>query len=406
MAQTEVGDPESEALPVKNARKANASDSLTSTQRAAMIYDRDVPKKPKILIVEDETITAHHLQRILTKLGYDVVGVAADGQTAVRLIGETNPALLLADVGLEGEIDGVEVAARARDGWNVPTVFLTAYSDPETMRRARVTEPYGFLVKPFAEQDLHATIEIALQQKDLAASRQREVQAAAHILGLTQEELNAVTARLLSAQEQERERIARDLHDDVVQRLALLQMDLERLSGRFPAPIPDAIKLQFKTALEQLAVISKDLRDLSHRLHPQILNDLGLEAALRALCETFEEHHSVMVRFSTRNVPAHIPVSTSLALYRIVQESLQNIAKHACADSVSVALIGGARSIELSIRDNGRGFDASTHKHGSGLGLVNMAQRAKIAGGSFEIKSHPNQGTGTRVSIPLETQEL
>jgi signal transduction histidine kinase len=371
-----------------------------------MILDRDLPRKPKILILEDETITARHLGLILTQLGYEVAGIAADGETALKLIAETCPALLLADIGLDGGMDGVEVAARARDQWKIPTVFLTAYSDPETMRRARMTEPYGFLVKPFAEHELHATIEIALQQKELTASRERQVQAVARVLELTQDELTAVTGRLLSAQEQERERIARDLHDDVVQRLAILQMHLESLPRKLPPPVPDAIALEIKNAVEQVAELSKDLRGLSHSLHPQIVNDLGLEAAIRSLCEVFEKRHRVEVRFSTRNIPIHLPPDTSLALYRIVQESLHNIGKHAKADSVSVALIGGTRTLELSIRDNGIGFDAEGLKPGIGLGLISMAQRARAAGGSFEIQSHPNHGTGTHVSVPCQMRDL
>src|SRR5690242_11018685 len=127
------------------------------------IPKRDMPQKPKILIAEDETITAHHLRRILTRMGYEVVGSAASGASVLDVIKQTGPDLLLADIGLQGEMDGIELASRAREGWNIPTVFLTSYSDPETLRRAKVTEPYGYLVKPFAEQELNATIEIALQ---------------------------------------------------------------------------------------------------------------------------------------------------------------------------------------------------------------------------------------------------
>ncbi len=370
-----------------------------------MAANRDFAKKPTILVVEDETITAQHLRQILIRLGYEVAGVAADGKSALELAARTCPDLLLADVGLEGEIDGVEVASRARSQWNIPTVFLTAYSDPATMQRAKVTEPYGYLVKPFAEQDLHATIEIALQQKDLAASREQQVQVTAHMLGRTQEELSTVAARLFSAQEQERQRVARDLHDDIGQRIALLHIDFEKLWAKLPSAVRAANQPEFKAALGHITDISRDLRNLSHSLHPDILDHLGLEMAVRELCESFEVRHATGARFSARNVPAEVPASAALTLYRIVQESLQNVAKHARADWVNVALIGGSASIELSIRDDGTGFDARSQSQAKGLGLISMAQRAKLVGGNFEIQSHANGGTQIHVSVPLETAQ-
>jgi two-component system CheB/CheR fusion protein len=332
--------------------------------------------------------------------------VALSGASALDLIKTTGPDLLLADIGLEGEMDGIEVATRAREEWKTPTVFLTSYSDPETMRRARLTEPYGYLVKPFAEQELNATIEIALQQKSIAAEREIQVEATAEILGRTQEELTKIAARLFSAQERERERIAMDLHDDICQRVALLQIDIESISRKVPATIKENLKAEFSAALTRVAELSRDLREVSHRLHPQILNDLGLERALQELCETFEERQIITIRFSTRNVPAQIPESVAIALYRIVQESLQNIAKHAEAHSVHVALIGGTTGIELSVRDDGRGFDTETRRNSTGLGLISMAQRTELIGGVFEVKSNLNRGTRIHVSVPLTVYKM
>jgi signal transduction histidine kinase len=362
----------------------------------------DLPEKPRILILEDETITADHLRRILLRLGYDVAGVTGNGTLALDLIAKTKPDLLLADIGLEGNIDGIEVANQAREQWGTPTVFLTAYSDAATMQRAKVTEPYGFLVKPFAEQELHATVEIALQQRAIAAQHLRQVQATAEILGRTQEELNAVTSRLFNAEEQERQRIARDLHDDIGQRLAILQIDIERLWAKLPEAVRVETDEERTIALERIGEIAKDLRALSHQLHPQILDDLGLETALRQLCESFEERYTIAVRFSTRNAPSQVAPAVAIAIYRIVQEGLQNVAKHARAKSVDIAMIGGKAGVELSIRDNGIGFDPLTLKVGIGLGLINMAQRAKLAGGGFEIHSRPNGGTQIHVKVPRE----
>lgn len=145
---------------------------------------------------------------------------------AAPLPSESGSIFLLADIGLSGDIDAIEVAARARDRCSgIPTVFLTAYSDGDTMRPARITEPYGYLLK-LAEQELHSTIEIALQQKSTAQTLQR-----------TREELTAITERLFQVQEEERRAIARELHDDIGQRIASLQFEYEQLWRKLPQDI-------------------------------------------------------------------------------------------------------------------------------------------------------------------------
>jgi signal transduction histidine kinase len=250
--------------------------------------------KPKILIIEDETITAHNISRILTRLGYEVVGIATTGAQALDDAQRFHPDLLLADVGLEGDVDGITVAAQAQERWRIPAVFLTAFTDAETIRRARLAEPYGYLVKPFGEQELHATIEIALQQRGLAAERHQQTIASAQLLERTQEELAAATAQAFRSQEQERERIARDLHDDFAQRLALLQMDIESIEQSLPAEIHEGLKERFGSVRQSLEKLGNNLRELSHHLHPSILEHLGLPNALRQLAadSRFRAQHS------------------------------------------------------------------------------------------------------------------
>jgi signal transduction histidine kinase len=359
-------------------------------------------KQPRILIVEDETITTFHLRRSLTRLGYEVVGVAASGTSALEQVEQASPDLLLADIGLEGEVDGVEVAIRAREQYGIPTVFLTAYSDSETMRRARISEPYGFLIKPFAEHELQATIEIALQQNALRAAQEQEITANSKVLLRTQEELNAVTARLFRIQEQEREEIARELHDDLGQRLSVLQITLENLWAQIPGTVRNAIDSDVQKAYRLLDELSDDLRNVAHRLHPSILDHLGLPMALRELAETFQDRYSIPVRISLRRVPDKVSPQIALALYRIVQEALHNIAKHAGRDAtVTIALIGSATALHLTVRDTGQGMEPKPLESVKGIGLISMAQRAKMVGGKMTIDSHPGQGTRIYMSIPL-----
>src|SRR5690348_2682486 len=130
-----------------------------------MTQNLDTGDVPKILIVEDERVTAEHIRLTLQRLGYQVIAIVANGKNAIQRAGELKPDLVLADIDLKGAMDGIEVATQVRTRWAIPTVFLTAFGDEETVRRARQSEPFGYLVKPFAEQELHATIEIALHQQ-------------------------------------------------------------------------------------------------------------------------------------------------------------------------------------------------------------------------------------------------
>ncbi len=357
-------------------------------------------ESPKILILEDEVLTSTHLERVLRRFRYQVVGVARSGTAALELIAQTSPDLLLADIGLEGDLDGIEVAERARELWNLPTVFITAYSDPETLRRARITEPYGYVIKPFVEQELHASIEIALQQRAARAQQEHEASITAETLIRTQKELSEVTVRLFEAQEQERAAIARDLHDDIGQRLALLHIELETFWQQLPDGIRESLGQQFGKMMERAGELSSAVKMVSQRLHPAILDDLGLEVALRQLAENFEEHYLIPTRFSARGVPEDLPSEASVCLYRIAQEALRNTGQHAGQAQVNIALVGGPAVLDLSIRDTGVGFDPREVAR-PGLGLVSMVERASAIGARIRIDSRPGAGVRIHVTLPL-----
>lgn len=360
--------------------------------------------KARILIVEDERITSDHLRRLLTRLGYDVVGIAGNGAAALEQLNHAHPDLLLADIGLTGEIDGVEVAARARNDHDIPVVFLTAFSDKETINRARVPEPYGFIVKPFAEQELHATIEIALQQNAQRKRSAHEALKTTTVLANTKEELRALTARLLQVQEEERSQIARDLHDDLGQRVAFLQIAIETLWQKLSPEFRNDYRADLERILVDVVSLSNRLRYIAHSLHPSILDDLGLAAALRSLTETFDERYNKPTNLVTRNLPERFDPEVALAVYRIAQEALRNIAKHAGEDvAVAIVLEGRPGRLDLTIRDSGSGISSEHLNSTNGLGLKSMAERAELLGGNLAVESVPGRGTCVHVRIPLET---
>ncbi len=213
--------------------------------------------------------------------------------------------------------------------------------------------------------------------------------------------LRELSGRLINAQEEERSRIARDLHDDMNQKLGLLALGLSQLSLKLPA---GEARHEIQELWEQTCGLSQDVHRLSHELHPATLEQLGLVAAARALCAEFSKKQGVAVYFTENDVPSRLPEHLSLCLYRILQESLQNIAKHSEASVVKVELDRGLDGVQLRVEDDGIGFDPENHGQG-GLGLLSMRERLRLVGGSIRIDSAPSQGTKVNVWAPINVVE-
>ncbi|HEY0162620.1 MAG TPA: PAS domain-containing protein, partial [Edaphobacter sp.] len=236
---------------------------------------------------------------------------------------------------------------------------------------------------------------LADQQHEL----ERKIESAARTLDQTQEELRGLTSHLFNAQEEERQHVARELHDDVSQRLSLLELMLESAQA---SPTSTGRLAEIETLRSQLQSLNTDVRQISHRLHPAILTDLGLASALRALVDEFGRREAMPVTFVSVNVPELPPQPATTALYRIAQEALRNVVKHAGKTHVKVLLEGTAAALHLEILDLGQGFDPETEFTGEGLGLVSMKERARLAGGNFSITSALGRGTTVAVDVPLD----
>ena len=239
----------------------------------------------------------------------------------------------------------------------------------------------------------------------LQSDRERlagQVRSTAEVLGRTREELRALTASLFASQEDERRRVARELHDDVSQKLAALEIDIERL--RQSAPVDaDELSVRLEHLRERTSALSADVRNLSHQLHPSALDHFGLATALKTLVEEFGERHGMVASFRRSRVPDTVPGDTATALYRIAQEALRNVAKHAGPTHVKVALEGTDEGLRLSVRDFGEGFDMDGNAS-RGLGLVSMEERARLAGGTLLVESELGNGTSVTATVPLAAQ--
>jgi PAS domain S-box-containing protein len=215
-----------------------------------------------------------------------------------------------------------------------------------------------------------------------------------------QQQLRALAGKLLSAQEEERRRLARELHDDLSQRLAVLAIEAGNLEQQLEstgAGVPE----QLRAMKEQAVQLSSDVHDISRQLHPSILEDLGLVDALESECSSFSTRQGIAVNFHADDMPDDLCHDLALSLYRIAQEALHNIAKHAQTNSAEVRLRRDNGMVQLSIRDGGRGFDRNSARNHKGLGLASMEERARLVGADFCVESEPGTGTMLRVRAPL-----
>jgi PAS domain S-box-containing protein len=370
---------------------------------ARQIYRQGVGSQFILLAIEDVT----------ERRNAEQVAIEREG-TIRALLNSTSQAILAVDA--DGKIRFHNLGAERMFGYssseftNLPVEELI----PERYRTAHIAHRGKYLavpeVRPMGsgmelkgrrKDGTEFPIDVGLSSVDNAhgplavafIEDTTSLQAAIAELRAHQEELRALTARLISVQESNNRVLARELHDDFTQKLAALSVDVTALANQTgPA---DALRknLGHKAAA--------DIHQFSRQLHPSILDDLGLRAALKAECVAFAEQHTTPCEFISEAVPDSIPQDVALCLYRVAQEALRNVGKHAEAERVEVRLTGRDGEIELAIVDFGNGFDLDKVKTAKGLGLVSMEERARMVNGQFSITSQEGQGTSVVVRAPL-----
>jgi PAS domain S-box-containing protein len=230
--------------------------------------------------------------------------------------------------------------------------------------------------------------------RDVTESRRSQA-----ALAEREEQLRALTARLITAQEEERSRVAREIHDDAGQQLAALAFEVSALKRRMESahPAEDGTLAALQSSIETLA---GSIRGISHRLHPSVLEFAGLAAALRSHCAEAVAGTGVAVHLDVGPRAGRVPRDTALAAYRIVQESLRNVARHAHAANAWVAVSRAGSELRVWVRDDGRGMEAGPPVS-QGLGLVSMRERARLVGGTLRVSSPPRGGTCVEAHLPL-----
>jgi len=217
---------------------------------------------------------------------------------------------------------------------------------------------------------------------------------------IAQDALENVSGRLIEAQEKERSRIARDLHDDICQRLALLSMELEE-ANRTLNGSSEATNERLEEIQEHCAEIAGDVQALSHQLHSSKLEYLGVAAGIRGFCKEFAKQHKVTVDFRAENVPTHLSKDVSLCFFRVAQEGLHNAVKYSRTTQFVVTLRKMGNDVQLEVTDRGVGFDVEEAKRNRGIGLVSMQERVHLVKGTFFVDAAPGKGTRIVATVPV-----
>jgi len=221
-------------------------------------------------------------------------------------------------------------------------------------------------------------------------------------LGQHRAQLQDLASKLIKAQDDERQRISRDLHDDFSQRMAALVLDVASLE-QHPPLLPELIGKALEPVRRQLERLSDDLHNLAYNLHPSLLQHAGLQPAVEDHIREVTKRTGLSVLLKANRVPSSLPIDHSTCLFRMLQESLHNVVKHACATEATVKLNGSSKGVGLSVTDNGKGFNASDKSaHHMGLGLTSMQERLRLLNGFLRIHSRPANGTKICAWIPFE----
>ena len=364
-----------------------------------------LPSQACILVVDDDPKNRMAMEALLQSSGHSVV-LAESGEEALRRTLEQDFAVILMDARMPG-VDGFATARAIRErerSRSTPIIFLTgAYEDLSSMFRGYEAGAVDYMVKPIVPEVLKFKISIFVDLYAKKAALTREIgerRRAEEHLRNSEENLRALAARLQSVREEEWTRIAREIHDELGQALTGLKMDLTWVASKLP-PDQKALAAKTESMFDLIDGTIQSVRKIATRLRPEVLDELGLGPAIEWQAKEFQKRSGVRCKLSLVPGDAAIDRDRSTAAFRIFQELLTNVARHASATRLDVSMRVDGGVLVLEVEDNGKGIDEAALLNPKSLGILGMRERALPFGGDIEITGARDQGTRVRVSIPL-----
>ena len=341
-----------------------------------------------ILIVDDAPTARETLVAMLEGEKYQLE-LAEDGFQALKMLENLSVDLILLDVMMPG-MDGFEVCRRIRSTpklAEVPIVILTALDDRASLLRGIESGADDFLSKPLDRQEIIARVRTITR-----LNRYR-------VLMEQRENMREMAERVVTAQERERQHISREMHDDLGQALTTHMLALRDLQSDLTIPTETMLE-RLQSLYNQASEIFGKVRDLAHNLRPPVLDALGLKVAMQTYCTEFSRRTRLPIIFEVDEDLPVLPDIYNITLYRVLQEALTNIVKHAQASQIWVDLTVEDQTISLTVQDNGHGF-VEGNTQSNGIGLTGLRERMLLAGGRFNISSSPVRGTIVLAQFPM-----
>jgi signal transduction histidine kinase len=372
----------------------------------------------KILIVDDNPVNLRVIVTYLESYGFRT-RIARNGETAIQRVRYDPPDIILLDILMPG-IDGFETCRQIKSldcAKNIPIIFMTSLAGAEDKVKGFEAGAVDYVTKPLNQEEVLARVKTHLRLCDLPISLQKQNELLEYRSQIERERLFAAISqqhqqlrvlnhKLTEVQETERKQLARELHDELGQALTAISINLAAALQELPIGASPTLQTRLNETKRLADQTLEQVREISFSLRPAMLDDLGLVPALRWYVNSYARRLNVCVEFEVTDLEERLPVQIETALYRIFQEALTNIGRHAQANIVYLLLRRKGRAVWAYIEDDGVGFDleeAMNFKDGRrGTGLLGMRERTALLGGVFNIQSKLGGGTQLSIEIPLE----